>query len=297
MKLDDATLDAIVAGVIARLATEAPVAAPAAPAPSAPCGGEAGHACTATPRPVHAVESPVYEAMLPRLVALTSSQVAVGRAGNRFRTDLYLQAREGHADARDAVHSEVDPAWATRHGLTPLQTRCRDRHEHLLYPNHGRRLDDASRGLVERRAGSRPDVVLVVGDGLSANAVTVNGSDTLEALRAALAAAGLRTGAESYFVKFARIGVADEIGVITGARASVMLVGERPGLGAGDSLSLYLAVAPKLDQDNAEKNCISNVRPIGIRPHEAAQQAVEILQRGIARGVGGVALGLGWGRQ
>jgi ethanolamine ammonia-lyase small subunit len=283
MKLDDATLDAIVAGVLARLATEAPVAAPATSAPSAPCGGEAGHACTATPRPVHAVESPVYEAMLPRLVALTSSQVAVGRAGNRFRTDLYLQAREGHADARDAVHSEVDPAWATRHGLTPLQTRCRDRHEHLLYPNHGRRLDDASRGLVERRAGSRPDVVLVVGDGLSANAVTVNGSDTLEALRAALAAAGLRTGAESYFVKFARIGVADEIGVITGARASVMLVGERPGLGAGDSLSLYLAVNPQARSGQRREELHLQRASHRDRPHEAAQQATRFCS-GASRG-------------
>jgi len=293
MTLDDATLDAIVAGVLARFAAEAP----ATPEPAAPCGGESGHACTATPRPVHAVDDPVYAAMLPRLVGLTPSQVAVGRAGLRFRTDLYLRAREGHADARDAVHSDVAADWPTRHGLVSLQSRCRDRHEHLLFPNHGRRLDDASRTTVEARAGSRPDVVLVVGDGLSSNAVTVNGSLTLEALRSALAGAGLRVGTASYFVKYARIGVADEIGVITGARASVMLVGERPGLGAGDSLSLYLAVAPKLDQDNAEKNCISNVRPIGIRPHEAAALAVEILQRGIARGVGGVALGVGWGRQ
>ena len=239
----------------------------------------------------------MYEAMLPRLVGLTSSQVAVGRAGHRFRTDLYLRAREGHADARDAVHSEVDADWPAQHGLVALQSRCRDRQEHLLFPNHGRRLDDASRRKVEARAGSRPDVVLVVGDGLSANAVTVNGSQTLECLRGALAAAGLRVGTEGYFVRYARIGVADEIGVITEARASVMLVGERPGLGAGDSLSLYLAVAPKLDQDNAEKNCVSNVRPIGIRPAEAAALAVEILVRGLARGVGGVDLGVGWGRQ
>lgn len=298
MKLDDDMLDAIVAGVLARFAAEAAVGEGAGAGLAAgPCGGEAGHACTAAPRPVHAVESPVYEPMLPRLVGITPSQVAVGRAGHRFRTDLYLRAREGHADARDAVHSEVAPDWPAAHGLVALQSRCRDRQEHLLFPNHGRRLDDASRTKVEARAGSRPDVVLVVGDGLSANAVTVNGSETLEALRGALAAAGLRVGTEGYFVRYARIGVADEIGVITGARASVMLVGERPGLGAGDSLSLYLAVAPKLDQDNAEKNCVSNVRPIGIRPAEAAALAVEILQRGLARGVGGVDLGVGWGRQ
>jgi ethanolamine ammonia-lyase small subunit len=247
---------------------------------------------------VHTVTAPVYEAMLPRLVALTSSQVAVGRAGNRFRTELYLRTREGHADARDAVHSEVPDDWAPSQGLVPLQTRCRDRYEYLLYPNHGRRLDDVSRATVEAhaRAGAGPDVQVLVGDGLSPNAIVQNGAATLAALRRALQSAGLRAGVD-FYVRSARIGVADEVAVLTRARASVILVGERPGLGTGDSLSLYLAVNPRLDQDNAEKNCISNVRPIGIRPEEAASQAVAILRRGLALGVGGVALGLGWGRQ
>lgn len=294
MTYDDATLQSIVDAVVRRLAEEA------APEPrgaaSAPCGGEDGHACTADPRPAHAVDRPIFEAMLPRLVGLTPSQIAVGRAGNRFRTDLYLRVREGQADARDAVHSDVPADWPARHGLLALSSRCRDRHEHLLFPNHGRRLDDTSRAIVEAHAGTRPDVQVIVGDGLSSNAVVQNGPEALAALQRALAAAGWRTGV-GFYVNFARIGVADEIGVLTGARATVILVGERPGLGAGDSLSLYLAVNPKLDQDNAEKNCISNVRPIGIKPHEAASQAVTILKRSFERGVGGVALGVGWGRQ
>jgi ethanolamine ammonia-lyase small subunit len=245
---------------------------------------------------VHAVDAPVFEAMLPRLVALTSSQVAVGRAGNRFRTELYLRTREGQADARDAVHSEVPEAFATRHGLIALRTRCVDRHQYLLYPNLGRRLDDTSRAKVEALPRTRPDVQVIVGDGLSPNAIVENGPAALEAIDRALRAAGWRVGAGLY-VQFARIGVADEIGVLTGARATVMLVGERPGLGTGDSLSVYLAVHPRLDQDNAEKNCISNVRPIGIHPSEAATQTVTILTRAFERGVGGVALGVGWGRQ
>jgi len=277
---------------VRRLAAEAEVVG----STGAACGGAAGHACASDPRPVHAVEDPVFEAALPRLVALTPSQVAVGRAGNRFKTDLALRIREGQADARDAVHSEVDPGWAKGSECIPLQTRARDRHEYLLYPNQGRRLDATSRAAVEGFAGTRPDVQIIVGDGLSPNAITVNGTATLTALRRAFAARGWRTGA-GFFVKFARIGVADEIGVVTGARATVMLVGERPGLGMGDSLSLYLAVNPKLDQDNAEKNCISNVRPIGIAPAEAAALAVTILDRSFERGCGGVALGVGWGRQ
>lgn len=295
MTLDDRDIDAIVEAVVQRVARELAQSAPTS-LPPASCGGDAGHHCTADPRPVHAVERPVYEAMLPRLVALTPSQIAMGRAGNRLRTDDYLRAREGQADARDAVHSAVPDGWAEANELTPLKSRCTDRHEYLLFPNHGRRLDDASRAVVEADRRLAPDVQLIVGDGLSPNAVVQNGAETLAALRRALITAGLREGT-GYYVQFARIAVADEIGVLTHARATVILVGERPGLGTGDSLSVYLAVNPRLGQDNAEKNCISNVRPIGIRPDEAAKLSVEILQRGFARGRGGVDLGVGWGRQ
>lgn len=291
VKLDESTLQSIVDAVVQQLTREA--LAPSAP--PAPCGGEHGHSCTADPRPVHSVERPLFEAMLPRLVALTSSQIAMGRAGNRLRTDDYLRAREGQADARDAVHSEVPPDWPSQNELIPLVTRCRDRHEYLLFPTQGRRLDDVSRAAVEAHAGTSPDVQIIVGDGLSPNAIVQNGAATLSALRGAFAGAGWRTGV-GFYVKHARIAVADEIGVLTRARATVILVGERPGLGTGDSLSVYLAVNPRLGQDNAEKNCISNVRPIGITAHEAGSESVAILKRAFVTGRGGVSLGIGWGR-
>lgn len=294
MKLDESTLESIVEAVVRQLAQEAAAASVAA-GPAAPCGGTRGHACTAEPRPVHGVERPVFEAVLPRLVALTPSQVAMGRAGNRLRTDDYLRAREGHADARDAVHGEVPDDWAAQNDLLALRTRCADRRQYLLLPNEGRRLDDVSRAAVEAHAGTAPDVQVIVGDGLSPNAIVQNGAATLAALRAAFAGAGWRTGV-GFYVKYARIAVADEVGVLTRARATVILVGERPGLGTGDSLSVYIAVNPKLSQDNSEKNCISNVRPIGITAAEAARDSVAILKRAFISGRGGVALGIGWGR-
>lgn len=260
-------------------------------------GTSAVHAarCQRPAPPVHEVDDPRLPAAIPRLVASTSSQIAVGHRGLRFKTDLYLRMREGHADAKDAVHSDVPLEWAAAHALRPLKSRCEDRNEYLLYPNHGRRLDEASLSSLADMRGSRPDVQVIVGDGLSPNAVLKNGSDALAALTPALSAAGFRTGPGLY-VKFARIGVADEIGVFVQARATIIIVGERPGLGTGDSLSFYLAVNPKLDQDNAEKNCISNVRPIGIKPNEAAALSVDILQRAFELGGGGVSIGFGFGR-
>lgn len=297
MNLDDSTVDSIVEAVLRNLREGA---APPSGARAAAAGqverGELGQACTPAPRPVHAVPAPVHAALLPRLVALTPSQVAMGRAGNRFRTDDYLRAREGQADARDAVHSEVPDDWPARHQLLPLRTQCVDRPEYLLFPSKGRRLDAGSVAALAAQRESASDVQLIVGDGLSPNAIVQNGAATLGAMQRAFAAAGWQLGVGCY-VKYARIAVADEIGVLTKARATVLLVGERPGLGTGDSLSVYIAVNPKLGQDNAEKNCISNVRPIGIAPEEAAAQTVAILKRGFELGVGGVALGFGWGRK
>lgn len=297
IQLDEDAIEAIVRAVKKRLGANEP-AAPIVDkyAPPRSCDGDSGHSCTSDPRPVHAVRDPAFEAMLPKLVALTSSQIAVGHTGTRFRTDLYLRVREGHADARDAVHSHVPADWPAKHQLIGLETRCASRDEYLLYPNLGRRLSDVSLATVKAYASTRPDVQIIVGDGLSPNAVVQNGAESLRELQQALSIAGLRTGV-GFFVEHARIGVADEIGVTVGARATVMLVGERPGLGTGDSLSFYIAINPKIDQDNAEKNCISNVRPIGIAPREAAEQTATILRRGFEAGVGGVALGLGWGRR
>ena len=110
----------------------------------------------------------------------------------------------------------------------------------------------------------------------------------LPALQESLRARGLSVGAP-ILAKLARVGLQDDIGVLLGARATLICLGERPGLGTGDSLSIYLAIGPKLDQDNAEKNCISNVRPLGIQPAEAARETVAILRRAFAAGRGGVA--------
>jgi ethanolamine ammonia-lyase small subunit len=94
----------------------------------------------------------------------------------------------------------------------------------------------------------------------------------------------------SVFVRHARIGVQDEIGVLLGAKSTIILVGERPGLGTGDSLSIYTAFKPRLGQDNAEKNCISNVRDLGFPPAEAAVECARLMRRTFDAGGGGVHL-------
>jgi ethanolamine ammonia-lyase small subunit len=234
------------------------------------------------------VDRPANPEALRRIVRASPMRLAVGRAGTRYLTDVYMEVRADHAVAKDAVEAELPDGFEAQLQALALRTRCTGKQDYLLHPDHGRQLDDASRALLEREGSRGVDVQLIVGDGLAPPAIVLNAPPVLEALVAELRAAGLSTG-RLVAVRYARVGVQDEIGVALGAKATILLVGERPGLGTGDSMSAYIAYAPKPAQDNAEKNCVSNIRPGGISPSETARSCVAILKRAFASGKGGVA--------
>jgi ethanolamine ammonia-lyase small subunit len=219
----------------------------------------------------------------------TPARVAQGRTGTRYLTPTYIGIRAEHAIALDAVHSEVPDDLPAKLGCLPLKSRCKERQEFLLQPDLGRRLDDESRAKLEREGTRGADIQIICGDGLASWAITEHGPELLPALTRALEAERFKV-ARPLFVKYARIGVQDEIGVVLGAKATIILVGERPGLGTGDSLSIYTAHGPRLGQDNAEKDCISNVRPLGIPPAEAAKECAVLMRRTFQAGGGGVHL-------
>ncbi|HEY3449572.1 MAG TPA: ethanolamine ammonia-lyase subunit EutC [Myxococcales bacterium] len=233
------------------------------------------------------VERPRNPEALQRFVAATPSRIGVGRAGIRYLTKTYVGLRADHAIAKDAVYSETKDGFAATLGCIELRSRCKDRERFLLYPGEGRRLDEASEQRLVAEGTKGAQVQVIFGDGLSAWAAEANGPALLPALQSELETAGFSVG-RPVFVRFARVGVQDHIGVLLGAQATLICLGERPGLGSGDSLSIYLAYGPKLDQDNAEKNCISNVRALGILPAAAAKEAATILKRAFAAGRGGV---------
>lgn len=228
-----------------------------------------------------------YEAK--RVKDATPARVVQGRTGTRYLTSTYVQLRAEHAIALDAVHSSVPEGWAEKLGLIALKSRCQDHAEFLLYPDYGRRLDDASREKLQKEGSRGVDVQVIAGDGLSALALLTQGPALLPALDATLRAQGFSTG-KPVFVRHARIGVADDVGVLLQAKSTVILVGERPGLGTGDSLSIYTAFRPRLNQDNAEKNCISNVRGLGLPPAQAAAECAKLMRRTFDAGGGGLHL-------
>ncbi len=239
-------------------------------------------------RPLPGLDRLADSAALPRLTKATPSRIGVGRAGLRYPTKTYLALRADHGTAKEAVASVPTKGFVSQLGAVELHSQAADLETFLLQPNLGRTLDAASLGRLRTEGTRGVDVQIILADGLSAWAAERN-PGLVAALQREMARVGFSTGRPIY-VHRARIAVADQIGVELGAKATVIGLGERPGLGTGDSLSLYLAYNPKIGQDNAEKNCISNVRPLGLSVDEAARQAAEILKKARELGQGGLAV-------
>lgn len=227
----------------------------------------------------------------------TAARIALGRSGGSQRTDSVLDFRLAHARARDAVHTPLNLETLARqfaqHGLAtePLSSAIDNRTAYLARPDLGRRLDQASRARLQTlaRQWGRRDLVIIVSDGLAAQAAERHSVETTMRL------AGLLT-AENWtlypilLVPFGRVKIQDEIGSILGARHSLMLLGERPGLGSPDSLGAYFTHHPDERCTDADRNCLSNIRPEGLPPSAAARKLARLLLESARLGVSGVAL-------
>lgn len=236
----------------------------------------------------------------------TPARIGLGRAGISLPTAAQLDFQLAHAQARDAVHRPLDTAALCTDieqlGLTtlPLHSAAASRAVYLQRPDLGRRLDEqAVRRLNEpvawsaTPAGDSPTrLVFAVVDGLSALAVQRHAAPLLAAVLPLLADGG--TGVWSCgpvaVVEQGRVAVGDAIGERLGAELVVVLIGERPGLSSPDSMGIYLTWAPRVGCSDAERNCISNVRPEGLPCADAAARLTWLLHEARRRRLSGVAL-------
>jgi ethanolamine ammonia-lyase small subunit len=229
------------------------------------------------------------------LRALTPARIALGRAGTSLPTRAHLEFQLAHARARDAVHDALDlPTLAAdldAAGLSTVAVRSAapDRLGYLQRPDLGRRLDPESRARLGAAAGSAIDAVFVVGDGLAARAAQRHAAPVLASLVPRLRDAGWRLG-PAIAAEQARVALADEIGAALGAPLAVILLGERPGLSAPESLGAYLTWGPRPGRTDAERNCVSNIRPEGLSYDLAADRLLYLMTEAGRRRLSGVAL-------
>ncbi|MGY4290939.1 ethanolamine ammonia-lyase small subunit [Bradyrhizobium sp. LM2.7] len=230
------------------------------------------------------------------LRSFTPARVALGRSGSSLPTKPLLDFTLDHARARDAVHAAFDaPRLVAGLGelglaVTEVRSRAADRLDYLRRPDLGRQLDAGSADALAQLATTPSPLAVVIGDGLSAAAVNGHAVALLKSLLPRLAAEQAVAVGRVVVASGARVALGDEIGAILGARMALMLIGERPGLSAPDSLGAYLTFAPKPGRTDAERNCVSNIHHAGLSYDEAAFKIAWLVREGLARQVTGVAL-------
>ncbi|MBX9709964.1 MAG: ethanolamine ammonia-lyase subunit EutC [Xanthobacteraceae bacterium] len=226
--------------------------------------------------------------------SLTPARLALGRAGAGMPTDEVLRFGWAHAMARDAIHAALDTGaleLALRaKGWNVLQVRSRasDRATYLRRPDLGRVLDPHDIEKLQAVDSPRHDICIVIGDGLSSFAIERHAIKLLDALKPHFP--DELQGAPIVIATQARVALADDVAQLLGAKLSIMLIGERPGLSSPDSLGIYMTHAPFKGRNDSGRNCVSNIRPEGLSYAAAAFKLAWLMRAALRRGITGVDL-------
>lgn len=229
------------------------------------------------------------------LTRLTPARIALGRTGASLPTREVLAFAHAHALARDAVTTPLElertleAIEALGLAAFPVESAAADRATYLRRPDLGRRLSEVSRRRLAGTAKGACDLAIVIADGLSSTAVHAHAAELVAALQPAIRKAGWRL-APVVVARQARVALGDEVGDVLGARLVVLLVGERPGLSSPDSLGAYITLAPRVGRTDAERNCVSNIRPEGLSYVAAAFKIAWLAREALRLGLTGVAL-------
>jgi ethanolamine ammonia-lyase small subunit len=248
-----------------------------------------------------------------KLNTFTDARVGLGRSGVSVPTKHLLAFQLAHAQAIDAVHTQLDTKtlcktlteqdWAPDCAPLILHSRATDRATYLQRPDYGRRLDDTSVALLDKHTEENThkaqyDLAIAVVDGLSSLAIEQNTLPFLSALFNCFKkgttpqdkASNHWNIAPISIVQQGRVAIGDDICQHLKAKCVLVLIGERPGLSSPDSLGLYLTWEGKTGLTDASRNCISNVRPAGLVYQEAARKAFYLLNEAQTLKLSGVKL-------
>ena len=242
-------------------------------------------------RKLYLTENPENKAAFAQMKLQTPARLGSGRAGHRYKTLTMLRFRADHAAAQDAVFSQISEDYAAKNGMIATQTRCQDKDQYLTRPDLGRCFDEENAKKIRSAIPSAPTVQIVVGDGLSAAAITANAMDCLSALLDGLKLRSISTS-QPIFVRYCRVGAGDAIGDITGCSLVCVLVGERPGLVTDKSMSAYLTYQPHTGVSESSRTVVSNIHAQGTPAVEAGAHIAELIATILKKQVSGVGLHL-----
>jgi ethanolamine ammonia-lyase small subunit len=178
----------------------------------------------------------------------------------------------------DAVFNDVHEEYLERNNLKTYQTKCDSKETYLTRPDLGRVFDDETAAKIKAECINEPDVQIVVSDGLSSSAVEANIDAVLPAIYNGLKATNLKVGTP-FFVKYGRVGAEDSVASVLGAKVTVILLGERPGLATSSSLSAYIVYGGYPGIPEANRTVVSNIHKAGTPPVEAGAYIAELCKQ------------------
>lgn len=223
------------------------------------------------------VDNPIDYNGLMSLKKSTSARICIGRAGSRYKTSDYLRLRADHAVAMDAVWTHVDEKVVDELGFYEVQTLVKDKEEYITRPDLGRSFSEEVIKEIKEKCISDVDVQIIAGDGLSSPAITVNLKEIYPMIVDGVEAKGYKIGTP-IFVKYARVATMDKISEAINAKVTLILIGERPGLATGESMSCYMAYEASSRKPESQRTVISNIHRNGMPPVEAGAQIVELIE-------------------
>lgn len=218
-----------------------------------------------------------------RIRARTPARLLVGRAGAAYRTGTQLELREAHAAAQDAVRTEMDTRamfganFLDQWKLFEVSTQASNKNEYLLRPDLGRHFADSSRAEILNRCLKGNEFQIVIGDGLSVPAVAAQVPRLMPLLYQSAIKRGWTVG-QSFAIRYCRVGILNEIGELLAPTVVVLLIGERPGLTAADSLSAYMAYRPDSTHTDANRNLISNIHARGLSDDDVTDRILQLAE-------------------
>ena len=229
-------------------------------------------------RDVIELKNPANEAELMKYKKKTPARIGISRAGTRYTTNTMLRFRADHASAVDAVYTDVSEEFLNANNLFTVQTKCHSKDEYMTRPDLGRRLNEESINILKEKAKKSPKVEIFVSDGLSSTAIEANVEDTLPAIINGLKSYGIEARTP-FFLKYGRVGAADEVSEILDAEVTCVLIGERPGLATSESMSAYITYKGYIGIPESKRTVVSNIHKNGTPASEAGAHIAHIIKK------------------